>query len=264
MRAIAKLILFGEHSVVYGKRAIAIPIKNMSISTKIQKEQCNQDKHIRYIKKLLGIADNEYVKIRSNIPSARGFGSSAALAISMARLVGADEKKIADLAEKEAHGNPSGIDSAVIRHEKSLIFCKGKKNIFFKTNLNAYLLIADSGIKGNTKEAVEKVRELNRMDIIEELSNITEEAIKSIKEKNIEKIGKLFTKAQENLVKLNLSNETIDNMVKEMNKYSLGTKITGSGLGGCVISLCKNRADAENLKKIMIGKGIKKLWIVKV
>lgn len=262
MRAIAKAILFGEHSVVYGYKAIAIPLKEIYLTARIQKKYSPENSHIKYIKKLLGIKD--YVVIDSKIPSSRGLGSSAALSIAMARLTDKNVIEIANIAEKMAHGNPSGIDVAVISSEKAIIYQKGAENIFFETNLNAYLVIVDTGIKGNTKLAVEKVKNINRMDIIEKLGEITQRAIIEINNKNVAKIGELFKEAQENLRKLELSNEKIDFLCEEMNKYSYGSKITGSGCGGCIIAICKNYKSANILKRNIMKKGIKNIWITKV
>lgn len=262
MQAIAKMILFGEHSVVYGKKALAIPIKELKLKVKKQKEKIYQNEHLEYIKGLLNI--KEYIKVKSTIPISRGLGSSAALAISLARLEGADVEEISKLSEIKAHGNPSGIDTAVILNEKALIFEKGKNNIYLDVDLGGYIVIIDTGIMSSTKEAVDMVKNLNRMDIIDELGNITEKAIIKIKEKDIYSVGKLMNKAQFNLRKLKLSNTFLDKIIKKANYNSLGTKITGSGLGGCIISLCKSKTQAKKLIKNILKEGIENYWIVKV
>lgn len=262
MQAIAKMILFGEHSVVYGKRALAIPIKDLKIKVRKQKQQCIQNEHLEYIKGLLNIKD--YIKVKSNIPISRGLGSSAALSVALARLEGANEFEISTKAEIRAHGNPSGIDTAVIISEKALIFQKGKENIYLDINLNAYMVIIDSGVESSTKEAVKLVKDLNRMDIIENLGYITEKAICKIFERDLYEIGKLMKKAQNNLKELRLSSAFLDRIVKKANYNSLGSKITGSGLGGCIISLCKTKKQAKKLIKNILKEGVNNFWIVKV
>lgn len=262
MQAIAKIILFGEHSVVYGKKALAIPIKELKIRVKKQKEKCIQDEHLEYIKGLLNIKD--YIKVISDIPISRGLGSSAALSVALARLEGANEFEISNQAEIKAHGNPSGIDTAVIINEKALIFQKGKENIYLDIDLNAYVVIIDTGIKSSTKEAVQLVNRLNRMDIIENLGDITEKAIYKIFAKDIYAVGKLMKQAQSNLKQLKLSNSFLDRIIRKANYNSLGSKITGSGLGGCIISLCKNKNQARKLTKKILKEGVSNFWIVRV
>lgn len=264
MQAIAKIILFGEHSVVYGKKALALPIKELKIRVEKRSKKCfkEEDEHVEYIKKLLNI--KEFIKIKSNIPISRGLGSSAALSVALARMQGADVFEISKLAEIKAHGNPSGIDSAVIIHEKAIIFEKNKEIQYIDVNLNAYIVIIDSGIKSSTKEAVEKVKKLNRMDLIENLGKITENAITKIYDKDIYALGKMMKYAQNNLKNLKLSTPFIDRIIRKANYNSLGAKITGSGLGGCVIALCKNKLQAKKLTKNLKKEGVKNFWIVKV
>ena len=84
MSSNAKAILFGEHSVVYGKNAIAIPLLNMKLEVNLINEYIYENEHVKFIKQLIkneyNIKDEIYIEIISNIPEGRGLGSSAALA----------------------------------------------------------------------------------------------------------------------------------------------------------------------------------------
>ncbi|WP_068449006.1 mevalonate kinase [Caviibacter abscessus] len=272
MSAHAKVILFGEHSVVYGKKAIAMPLYDLSISVKIVKEYIEENEHVKFIKEYIMNKYNMpefFIRINSTIPISKGLGSSAALALAIAREV----KKINDNidiydvvleSEKKAHKNPSGIDSTVVSGKNSIIFEKNKGITNIDISLNAYLVIFDSNISGSTKVAVEHVKNTGRMDIIEKLGDISERAIKYICEKNIYEIGKLFNKSQKLLKELGLSNNYIDYMIKNINYHSLGAKITGSGMGGCVIALCENSKKVSQLLKQMSKKGVKLVCVAKI
>lgn len=272
MSAHAKVILFGEHSVVYGKKAIAMPLPDLRINAVISKEYMDENEHVKFIKQYIINKYNMsefYIKINSNIPVSKGLGSSAALAFAIAREVkkinnNLDVYDIVFQAEKKAHINPSGIDSIVVSGNDSIIFEKNKGITKINISLNAYLAIFDSDITGSTKIAVEHVKNSNRMDIIEKLGAISESAIKYIYEKNIYKIGKLFNKSQKLLKELGLSNDYIDYMVKNISYYSLGAKITGAGMGGCVIALCENRKKVSKLIKQMRKKGVKLVCVAKI
>lgn len=272
MLAHAKVILFGEHSVVYGKKAVAMPIKNMNIDIEILDEYIYENEHTKFIKQYIidkYNMNNFYIKIKSNIPISKGLGSSAALALAIAKKLKSindniDIDDIVHISEKKAHKNPSGIDSVVVSQDKSIIFEKGKDIQNIDISLNAYLVIFDSEISSSTKEAVEHVKNSNRMDVIEKLGKITEKAIISINNKNVYEVGSLFNKTQELLKELGLSTTYIDYMIKNINYYSLGSKITGSGMGGCVIALCKNKEKVTKLIKKMRKKGVKLVCVTKI
>lgn len=272
--AYGKVILFGEHSVVYGKNAIALLLKSVKIEADIVYEYAFENEHVKFIKKNIieksNIKDRVYIKIKSTIPSSRGLGSSAALAVSIAmafkkRYNISDEivKTIVFEAEKWAHGNPSGIDLAVIFNNQNVLFNKkeGIKNIDF--HLNAKLVISDSGIRGNTKKAVSMVaKNYNKFEkYIEDLGKITDDAIIALKNSDLKMVGNLMNLAQNNLKLMNLSNDMIDELINVSKENSLGSKMTGAGLGGCIISLVENEKKALELKKLLIKKGAKKVWL---
>ncbi|CAM3229036.1 mevalonate kinase [Streptobacillus felis] len=269
-----KVILFGEHSVVYGKNAIAMHLKSVKMEAKITTINTNENVHVKHIKEYIksnyNILDEVYVEINSNIPRARGLGSSAALAVSVARafkerynLTDENVFDIVNESERWAHGNPSGIDIAVILNEKNVLFNKkeGIRNI--DIDLNSKLLIIDSGIKGSTKKAVSMVS--NNLDeykgYIEKLGKITDDAIAAIVKKNLKLLGELMNSSHNLLRNMNLSNDVIENIINICNEYALGSKITGAGLGGCVIALIENEEKAYKLINILKEKGVSNIWL---
>lgn len=268
----AKVILFGEHSVIYGKKAIAIPVKNIKLNVKLVDEYIEEDNNILHIKKYIkdkhNIKDNVYIKVFSDIPISSGLGSSAAVAIEIAKAFNKkygniDVEEIANISEKYIHKNPSGIDVKTILRGKSIIFDKINGVVDFDFKLNAYLLIFYTNIPGSTSLALDLVKnniEENKK-YIDNLGEISIKAIDSINRKDLLKIGNLMKEAQFNLSKMKLSNNKIDEYISIVDKYSLGSKITGAGLGGCVISLFDNKELMEKAINKLREKGVENIWI---
>ena len=273
MSSNAKAILFGEHSVVYGKNAIAIPLLSMKLEVNLINDYIYENEHVKFIKQLIqneyGIKDEIYIKIISDIPEGRGLGSSAALAkacilaFEKKYSINIDNKKILNKSEEYAHGKSSGLDISVILSSKPIIFNKNKGSEIFDFSLGAYLLIVDTGTKGLTKNAVEYVRKnyVKYKDNIEKLGNICDKAKDCISNNDLKELGKLMKDSQKNLKEMCLSTKKIDDIIESLDKYSFGSKITGSGMGGCVISLLKDLSCIDELKKILKEKGVKNIWI---
>ena len=137
--------------------------------------------------------------------------------------------------------------------------------------MGAYLVIADSGIYGNTKEAVEKVRKLGDIakEPLKKLGELTERFESLIKNKfeteKVKKIGQIMTNANDELKKIGVTIEKTEIFVKKaLENGASGAKISGGGLGGCVIALCKSQKIVKNVKKILIESGAVNIWIEKI
>jgi mevalonate kinase len=192
----SKIILFGEHAVVYGKPAIAIPVRERTAKVKIfpkigdmngkilfKAPQINfekafdqiDDNHpFRLAVKLvtnhlkLNVYPACQIQIGSTIPLSSGMGSSAAIAVALInalfQFVGysPNEQELAEFAyqlEIINHGTPSGIDNTVIAYNKPLFFQQNKPPQFLQPGKEYQFLIAESGIDRDTKTALKSVRE---------------------------------------------------------------------------------------------------------
>ena len=136
--ACGKLILSGEHSVVYGQPAIAIPV---SRGVRVYLERFNGETHMPGADALLQRAlrsilppDGLKVRMESNLPLGRGMGSSAALAVACLRALASMcheplpfESAFARAfsMERVFHGNPSGVDHAVSASGQAVFYKKG-------------------------------------------------------------------------------------------------------------------------------------------
>ncbi len=188
-----KIILVGEHAVVYGRPAIAIPVGEVQAHATIAPAApgAGCTLHAPDLGQILPLADAPLdhplalilrltlthldlpanpdwtVTVNSQIPIASGLGSGAALATALVRALFAKAGKtahpglVSDLvfqSETLYHGTPSGIDNTVIAFGQPVWFVKGTPPITFAPRLRFALAIADSGIAAPTVETVGDVR----------------------------------------------------------------------------------------------------------
>lgn len=298
-RAVGKVILMGEHAVVYGEPALSIPFlaarTEVIISESLGEVEIDCHFYRGLLKdskeELLGIRSiieklvkdlnkelrNFKIEINTSIPVERGMGSSAAVGVAVTRALYDyfDEElseealiEYTDISEKIIHGNPSGLDAATIIGEKSLYYIKGEEFLPFNFKLDAYLVVADSGQIGNTREAVAGVKDLLDRDydrtkeIIEKLGSLSKDSKGYLEENNPLELGRAMREAQRLLNSLGVSNDNLELLVESaMEKGALGAKLTGGGKGGSMIALASNISDAEVISKELISKGARETWI---
>jgi len=290
----SKIILIGEHSVVYGYPAIAIPLKKIEIECAIEEAKSNffydeTDTLSVAIFTALKYLKKENVKIKykitSQIPQKRGMGSSAAVSIAAIRAIfnyfGENLKdelleKLVNTAEIVAHKTPSGLDAKTCLSDKAIRFVKNKGFSYIDLNLDAYLVIADTGIYGNTGEAIQNVKNLgSKAELsLKKLGRLTDEMTRILtgnienkeeKIKKISKIGEIMTAANTELGKLNITIEKTELFVKTaIENGAAGAKISGGGLGGCVIALAENLEIMEKVKDGFTKCGAENIWVEKI
>jgi mevalonate kinase len=184
-----KVILFGEHAVVYGYPAIAVPVSEVSAKAMVEDGPAGQgvvvvapdlDRRV-----VVGEApDNDplacivrgslkamrrttapdvTITVTSTVPIARGMGSGAAVSTAIVRALAhhlhfwLPSQAISDLvydAEVIYHGTPSGIDNTVIAFEKPVYFVKEVTREIFWVGQPFLLTVADTGIASPTREVV--------------------------------------------------------------------------------------------------------------
>lgn len=293
-----KIILMGEHSVVYGEPAIAIPFPATHIQVTItpaegpvqlncvyyQGNLTSAPKHLENLRAVVESTVSELnqelndfqLTIESTIPVERGMGSSAAVAIAMVRALFAyfsapltDDTllTLANISETIAHGNPSGLDAAMTSGRHPLYYVKGEPFIPFPLSMPAYLIVADTGLKGQTKDAVASIAQLNTekpektMGSIHELGNLTRQAKLAIETTNPVTLGLAMNAAHETLSSLGVSNEPLNHLVNTARANgALGAKLTGGGRGGCMIALAADKDTAACISDALLNAGAVNTW----
>jgi mevalonate kinase len=223
-----KIILFGEHAVVYGQPAIAIPVNQLKATARvipnpqgqpgivlIQAPQIQLDAslsdlpedhpiaaavHLAFLAASINQPPSFTLQISSTIPIAGGMGSSAAVTVAIIRALTnffsrpLPPEQISDLAykvEEIHHGTPSGIDNNVIAHQKPVIYRRDQAIEFLSVKHPSHWVIADTGKKTPTRETVAAVRQHYQADP-DRYSAI------------FERIGDICRQAQEGLIDGNL------------------------------------------------------------
>jgi mevalonate kinase len=187
-----KIILFGEHAVVYGQPALAVPVTQVQAEVRIDRIfspgiRLNAP-NIQLNEKLDALAPSHplaatvrntlaalevtslsgvSILIRSSIPVASGLGSGAAVSVAIIRALAKHvnknltDEQVSALAfetEKLYHGTPSGIDNSVVTYAKPVYFVKDQPIETLKVKKPFTIVIGDTGIPASTKEAVRHVR----------------------------------------------------------------------------------------------------------
>lgn len=283
-----KIILLGEHAVVYDKHALALPFSSVKAMVEVTHSDVNHWVDTIYYKGdlkdvpnlLQGIAtlieatldyfkipQKIHVRIASSIPTQRGMGSSAAVSIALVEAIcdlfscSLDTKTLIHLvmkAENIHHFNASGLDVEVIAYNKAILFNKQKENDMIEVSLDAKLLLVDSGIEGKTKEAVQKVFHLSQdnpklfTELIDRIDELVLDGVRAIKNHDIKGLGELMNHNHEALRLLGVSHPAIDKLIDILNAHgALGSKLTGGGLGGCLIGLFPLDQSLEKLQELL-------------
>lgn len=187
-----KAILFGEHAVVYGRAALAVPVMQVRAEVEVtpssrpgiwfeapdvqlqsELNSLPSDHPLAALVHNLLFAlsidpyPNLVIRISSSIPVASGLGSGAAVSVALIRALAstldrplADEQvnAFAYEIEKLHHGTPSGIDNTVVTFARPVYFVKGRPIETLQVREPFTIVIGDTGIAAPTRESVADVR----------------------------------------------------------------------------------------------------------
>ena len=285
-----KIILFGEHFVVHGTKAILAAIDKrvtvtttftenktikvnselgtleVPISSSYEEAKSEFRPFIFLANKMINSNQNVSgleVTIDSDIPIGVGLGSSSACCVAAAASICGlfkelSSEEILNLsieAEKTIFPDTSGADCTVCTYGGMIEYPSIEK---IDNTFDLNLVIANSMIPHNTKNSVEKVNKFkendeDRFSQLCDLENgLISEVIVAMKNNDVTALGLKMSENQKYLEEIQVSNDTLRDMINSLNEISLGSKITGAGDGGCIIALVKD----ENVNKVpaLLGK----------
>jgi mevalonate kinase len=175
-----------------------------------------------------------------------------------------------DIEEVITHGSSSGIDAAAVSGTQPVWFVKGQACKYFSTHASGFLVIGDSGVKGNTGHAVASVRTMLAdpetgsvaQEAISHLGELAYTATVCLQHDEMDELGLTMNRAQAELMTLGVSHPALDRLtVAARQAGALGAKLTGGGQGGCMIALAATEAEAERVAAALRAAGAVDCWI---
>jgi mevalonate kinase len=284
-RAHGKLILLGEHAVVYGVPAIAVGIsagvtaeaalaESSSLALGELRAAAADDSELgRAFSALLRAlsAPPVRVEVTLGMPVGSGLGASAAIGVAIAKSVlecqGEPplEARVLEAAgawENVFHGSASGIDAAAAFHGGCLWFRKGEGVSPIPLGADLSLCVALAGPPASTRLMVESVARLRarRTELVDKsldgIRSLVENARLAIAAGDVRSLGKLMDLNQMILSGLFVSTDEIESACEAARSAgALGAKLTGAGGGGAVVALVED--DPEPVLAAFGGLGLK-------
>jgi len=268
-----KVILLGEHSVVFGHPALALAIdRRMTCHLKPSGSMRlngfpldpERNPHVRHALETLWEGGPLDIRTESMIPSGSGLGSSAALSVAFvgalqARQGESDPEAAARAGfdmEFAAQGRASPLDTSASAHGGGVAIKSeeeeghlwtlerdGKRWCVHDIPVpEMTLVVGHSGVSAPTGPLVGRVRSYFdksgfAREIVDEMGAIAQEGEAALKAGDLELLGRLMTKNHKMLSILGVSTDRLNKLVDASLPHSYGAKLTGAGGGGSMIAL---------------------------
>ncbi len=267
-----KVILLGEHAVVYGRQAIAAPlplairarvdeardgttllIPRWGIEQRVPSPLVRPGSFLQSLTLLLARLGLEQrslrIQVTPEMPRAMGLGGSAALAVAVIRALdrhcalGLDDASVCALAfecEKIAHGTPSGIDNTVATYGEALLYQRGEPATIRPLALKQPLplVIGFSGSESLTATMVARVRRAWQQHparyerIFDEIDVLTRHALDALEANDLGELGELMNICQGQLNALQVSSREIEELVQLAREHGASGAKLTGGGGG--------------------------------
>jgi mevalonate kinase len=299
----AKIILLGEHAVVHGQPAIAVPLSSLRARATVEpgerltiialdtNETVPVDLTAQIVENALELMARlvlEHtgcppppvtIRVSSDIPLASGFGSGAAVSSALGRALaqavgvelGVDDlNRMVYRVEQMHHGIPSGIDNTVIVYEQPVYFVRHQPIELLKITRPFTLVVGDTGAKALTHVSVGDVNRLYETHpveigaIFERIGRLVKQARQAIEGGSSEMLGPLMNENHALLQQLTVSSPELDRLVAAArNAGASGAKLSGGGRGGNIIALCEPER-AEQVAAALSAHGAARVIVTRI
>ncbi len=280
-RAGGKVILLGEHAVVYGVPALAVGLERGVVARVgsewvsaheleiegwgvVVRPDDGTDLGNAFAALLQAsgeriVACPRRVQVHVDLPPGGGVGCSAAIGVAVAQALdgAATADDVMDRAtawERIFHGNPSGIDVSAAANGGCLRFVRGEGIAAVHVQRPLHLAIGATGRASSTKVMVEQVAAMHAarpaevLEIFEAISERVQSAIDAVSQGNLQLLGADMNANHGHLSALGVSTPELDELVSiARGAGALGAKLTGAGGGGCAVALATSEAHAKAL-----------------
>ncbi len=271
-RAPGKVILLGEHAVVYGQPALATPTGGHEVGVEVEEiPGASRKDHLELegifeggdpsqlltiigeLREALNVPQGGLrIRISSTLPPQAGMGSSAALAVALARALGdwmgralspEEASTLAFGAETRFHGRASGVDNTTAAWSCPLLFRPGSPPELLKTGPSWRFFLVHSGVASSTREAVAAVARRREADpsgmeaIFREVGHLVLAGRSALEREDRPGFASIMAENQECLRHLGVSHPAVEEIIGRAKRLGSAAKVTGGGCGGMVLLL---------------------------
>lgn len=272
----SKVILCGEHGVVYGAKGLGLPLADLTMTVAITPATTADGTLAHQVRlnatdlsaelastvtqasELVGVSGQQLVvDISSQIPLGAGLGASAALSINLIKalhqltgraLPAATLVAMAGELEKRFHGKPSGIDVGILVANRLISFCQGSSPLPLKPPRHFHLALVDSGVRSSTKmmgyvAAQVMSQAARRRQLVQKFNDVHELMLAGMSTKSYPQMSLAMAAAAELARQLGVMGEVLEDVSEGvMSCGGLACKPTGSGGAGFVLALLPEAA----------------------